>query len=109
MALRRSGLPGEALSSSCDVFERAERHAQSVSTPKTNTSALLRGCVRRARIAASLTQEGAALDVGVHVGTLQRWERGESALDVQKLLDAPKMGPFFCREWDRVFGARRAA
>jgi AraC-like DNA-binding protein len=32
MVSRRPGLPGEVLSSSCDVFERAARHEQSMGT-----------------------------------------------------------------------------
>lgn len=108
MVMRRTGLPG-VLSSSSDVFDRAARHEQSIGMPESNTSALLRGCVRKARIAASLTQEGAALDVGVHLDTLKRWERGEVEPKVGKLLDAPKMGRHFREQWDLVFGARRAA
>ena len=108
MALRRPGFSAQ-LSSSCDVFERAARHEQSIGTQESNTSALLRGCVRKARIAASLTLEAAALDVGVHVETLKRWERGSVSPKVDKLLDAPKIGPKFREQWDRAFGARRAA
>ena len=108
MALRRTGLPGQ-LSSSCDVFDRAARHEQSIGTPESNTSALLRRCVRKARFAASLTLEGAALDVGVHFETIKRWESGKVSPNVAKLLDAPKMGPLFREQWDLAFGGRRAA
>jgi|GEM_PF-3111081 len=109
MALRRPGFSGEALSSSCDVAARRREHEQSIATAESSTSARLRGCVRRARFSASLTLEGAALDVGVHFETIKRWESGKVAPNVAKLLDAPKIGPFFRQEWDRVFSARRAA
>jgi DNA-binding XRE family transcriptional regulator len=108
MALRRPGFPAK-LSSSCDVFERAARHEQSIVTAESPASALLRRCVRRARIAASLTLEGAALDAGVSVDTIKRWERGSASPKVDKLLDAPKLGPHFRAQWDLAFGGRRAA
>jgi DNA-binding XRE family transcriptional regulator len=109
MVRGRTGLPLQ-LSSSCDIDRDARaRHEQSISTPESNTSARLRGCVRRARFAASLTLEGAALDVGVHFETIKRWESGKVAPNVAKLLDAPKIGPYFREQWDLAFGARRAA
>ncbi len=108
MVRRRTGFPAE-LSSSCDVFTRASRHEQSISTAESTTRSLLRACVRRARIAASLNSEGAALDVGVSVGTINRWERGTASPKVEKLLAAPKIGPYFREQWDRAFGVRRAA
>lgn len=108
MAMRRPGFPAQ-LSSSCDVFDRAARHEQRIGMPESNTSTLLRGCVRKARIAASLTLEAASFDVGVHWETIKRWESGKTSPDVQKLLDAPKIGPFFRAQWDLAFGARRAA
>src|SRR4051812_21186975 len=115
MALRRPGFSAE-LSSSCDVFDRAARsHAQNVGTSATPTRTVLAQCVRRARIAAGLTQENAALDLGVDVRTLRRWESGTHLVDVEVLHDAPKMGPAWRVQHDlmfsptRVYPFRRAA
>jgi transcriptional regulator with XRE-family HTH domain len=71
-------------------------------------SADLRQCVLRARSAADITQESAALDLGVSVDTIQRWESGSVRPDVAKLLDAPKLGPFFSAELEQMLAARRA-
>jgi len=109
MVSRRPGLPGEALSSSCNVFERAERHAQNIGTGETRSSALLQECIKCARITCSFTREDAARDIGVSRESLWRWENGLASPKVEKILEAPKMGPAFREQWDRVFGVRRAA
>jgi hypothetical protein len=42
------------------------------------------------------------------VDTIQRWESGSVRPDVAKLLDAPKLGPFFSAELEQMLAARRA-
>lgn len=77
------------------------------STPR--ATAELRTAVRRARNSAGLSQEEAALDVGVSPDSISRWENGAAKPDFAKLLDAPIMGPAFSVELDRMLAARRAA
>jgi DNA-binding XRE family transcriptional regulator len=108
MAVRRPGLPGEVLSSSCSVFERGARHEQSIGTSATTTRALLAQCLKRARIAAGLTQEEAALDLGgLDPRTIRRWERGTHRLDQEVLHNGPKMGPAWRVQHDLMFGPTR--
>lgn len=77
-------------------------------TLRCDATAGLRHCVRRARLAAGLSREAAALDVGVSDDSILRWEQGTAEPKCSLLLDAPLMGPFFRAEMQR-FLAQEAA
>lgn len=80
-----------------------------LATTTSRATAELRTAVRRARNSAGLSQEEAALDMGVSHDSVSRWENGDARPDFAKLLDAPKMGPAFSAELERLLAARRAA
>jgi DNA-binding XRE family transcriptional regulator len=80
-------------------------HGCKVGAQRGAATAALRICVRRARLAAGLTLEQAARDVGCSEDSISRWERGETEPRFSKLLDAPVMGKFFRAELARVLEA----
>lgn len=80
-------------------------HASKIGTPRKCGTAVLRHCVRRARVSLGWTQGQAAHACRVSLDTWQRWEAGKTSVRVTVILDSPMADVFL----EELMASRRAA